>query len=308
VLVTTQPEAVATEVWDDLRWSRILDRIDHRQVGIGLRFWGPPLWLEVTMAGPDSDRWWVAEAIDLPDHSWNWESANPCFNAMQRAGAGADDESLLQAASRYTFENLVLNAVHEVGEWLRFDARRVFPAHGSRGVSGSARPGGLDGHQGNGAVYLRVNFDLPYGRSKDCRVSSRPPQPGFAARVRESVSPWRFTYLPHRLIAFTDSGPLLVDSAHDLGAERWASTWSRRTRHVVESFACAEQVIAAVQGDVHRMLVDYEVDQICRAFHVDGRRPFRLARAEQSEGIGRLETAPLPVSIDLRHELRRHPV
>ena len=42
---------------DQARWVRILDRIEHRQPDVGLRFWGLPLWLEVTMTGPDSDRW-----------------------------------------------------------------------------------------------------------------------------------------------------------------------------------------------------------------------------------------------------------
>lgn len=40
---------------------------------------------------------------------------------MLIAEAGADDQVLLGAASRYGLENLLVNAVHEIGEWLRLD-------------------------------------------------------------------------------------------------------------------------------------------------------------------------------------------
>ena len=71
--------------WDQCRWERILDRMEFRQAGIGLRFWGPPVWLEVTMTGPDSDRWWAAAAGDVLDQSWNWHSNTSCIEAMHLA-------------------------------------------------------------------------------------------------------------------------------------------------------------------------------------------------------------------------------
>src|ERR1700728_1921692 len=113
---TASPVAVATlptrhdQPWDGERWAAILDRIEQRQVGIGLRFWGPPLWLEVTMTGPDSDQWSVAQAGGLPDQPWNWESTAPCDEAGRLVAAGADDSSLLAVVSEYTLRNLVLNA------------------------------------------------------------------------------------------------------------------------------------------------------------------------------------------------------
>ena len=115
--------------------------------------WGPPLWLEVTMCRPDSDRW---PANTQRNESWNWQSPETCAEAENLFDQAADDDQLLIAVGRYTVLNLILNAVHEIGEWFRFDGRRVFPAHPSARASSGASDG-----QGNGSVQLTVTFSPP---------------------------------------------------------------------------------------------------------------------------------------------------
>ena len=269
-----------TEVWDQPRWLAILDRIEHRQAGIGLRFWGPPLWLEVTMSGPDSDAWSVAGSGDLPDRQWDWQSSAPCHEAVRLVAAGASDEVLLEAASRYSIENLILNATHEIGEWLRFDAQRCFAAHGPRGDSYSAtgEPAG-DGVQGNGAVSVLVEFgpgplppfgvDPVSGSLAQAGVVQAPGDvAGWAARTAAS---WRFATLPGTAISYAGAGPVITNS--NGGVVR--STWSPATHAALGGPDPA--FVDGVQRDVHRALVRAEAGRICDAFYVDGRRPFRLA-------------------------------
>ncbi len=112
-MVVSCRDSQGSPTWDERRWATIIDRIEFRQVGTGLRFWGPPLCLEVTMTGPDSDTWWAAAAGDTPDQSWNWQSDTACVEAMRLVAAGADDDTLLFAVGRYPLENLILNTVHE---------------------------------------------------------------------------------------------------------------------------------------------------------------------------------------------------
>src|SRR4029453_9466351 len=173
------------------RWAKILDRIEHRQPDVGLRFWGPPLWLEVTMIGPDSDLW---PTISEQPTAWDWQSSAPCVEVADLANEGADDDRLLAVVGRYTIENLILNAVHEIGEWLRFDGRRLFPAH---------RPGVATASdhddQGNGAVTVQLTFGQAARRPG--AVPAGPAHehlrgPHLVRRLAEAAAPSRFTYLP----------------------------------------------------------------------------------------------------------------
>jgi hypothetical protein len=43
-------------------------------------------------------------------------------------------------------------------------------------------------------------------------------------------------------------------------------------------------LVDQVGRDVHRALVLHEADRICRAFHVDGRRPWTLDASEVAPG------------------------
>ena len=99
------------------------------------------------MSGPDSDRWVLDDPLG-PFRSWDWQSSEACAAAGPLERAGRPDQELLEVAARYTLENLVLNAAHEVGEWLRFDGQRVLPPHDGAG----------DGHQGNGRAEVRIDF------------------------------------------------------------------------------------------------------------------------------------------------------
>lgn len=282
------------ESWAQARWARILDRIEHRQAHLGLRFWGPPLWLEVTMTGPDSDLW---PAISDENH-WDWQSSEPCAEVGPLIDEGADDDRLLAAVGRYTMENLILNAVHEIGEWFRFDGRRLFPAHISRGVGPSE---GRD-IQGNGAVQVQVNFDWRSDLSDAAPVLPlTDPLMGqcLVKGLAESTAASRFTYLPGIAISYDASGPMIGGRRGGEPTRTWRSTWSSST--VEATNAGADELAYEVGRDVHRALVAYEADQICRAFHVDGCRPWRLAAADAPLGAEPPQTAegsePLAISI-----------
>jgi hypothetical protein len=255
---TTQPDLA----WDGPRWVRILDRIEHRQPHIGLRFWGPPLWLEVLMTGPDSGSW---PAVAGRDTSWDWQSSHPCAAVAEMVEDGADDDRLLAVVGRYTIENLILNAVHEIGEWLRFDGRRVFPAHLERRA-----PLG-DGDQGNGDVVVDVAFGPPHGNG------CGDPIDGAAATAGEpdldriaAVAPAaRFTYLPGTTIAVGATGPVISSGSTRAEGVSWQS--SSADAGAAED---DDEVFARVARDVHAALVRHETERICEAFHIDGRRPW----------------------------------
>jgi hypothetical protein len=72
------------------------------------------------MTGPYSDRW---PANPGRNDSWNWQSTETCVEAERLLDQGTDDDQVVVAVDRYTIENLILNAVHEIGEWLRFDGQ-----------------------------------------------------------------------------------------------------------------------------------------------------------------------------------------
>lgn len=261
--------------WPVARWGRILDRVELRQAGLGLKFWGPPLWLEVTMTGPDSDRW---PANPEGNDSWNWLSTETCSEAERLFDRGADDDQLVVAVGRYTVENLILNAVHEIGEWLRFDGQRVFPAHPSAEASATAADG-----QGNGSVQLTVTFRPPLRPTPAFRAR----QPAYDVvdqdqlrRLTEIAGPSRFTYLPGTAVHYHADGPVIRLHPNGAPATSCRSMWSTATFDALRNDADAETLIGAVQRDVHGAVVAWEADRICRAFYIDRRRPWRLSAPE----------------------------
>lgn len=263
----------ADSVWDQQRWVKILNRIEHRQPVVGLRFSGPPLWLEVTMTGPDSDLW---PTISEQLQAWDWQSNAPCVELACLVDEGADDDCLLAVAARYALVNLVLNAVHEIGEWFRFDGQRLFPAHGAAGV---AVAGGDD--QGNGAVTLRLAFG-PGNHQFDAAPAASAPDHECAHRTvehfAEVAGPSRFTYLPNTTISYEAAGPVIQRWSDGPLEASWPSSWSRSTLDARGTEG--PEVVALIGRDVHRALVSHEANRICRAFYVDGSRPWRRAFVE----------------------------
>ena len=245
--------------WEDARWAALLDRIEHRQPEVGQKFWGPPLWLEVTMTGPDSDLW---PAIGERAVAWDWQSSEPCHELADLEAAGATDDELLDVAGRYTIENLILNAVHEIGEWLRFDGRRLFPAHRS------GMPTDSDG-QGNGGVRLRFAF----GPAAPAASAPEPQLvPQLIGRPREAAAASRFTYLPGTTISYEDAGPVIRRWHDGRATATWRSTWSPET--IQAATAGRLDAAALVARDVHRAVVLHEADRICGALHIDGAQPW----------------------------------
>jgi hypothetical protein len=255
--------------WDQPRWVKILDRIEHRQPDVGLRFWGPPLWLEVTMVGPDSDLW---PSVSEQPSAWDWQSNAPCVEAVRLAHEGADDDHLLAVVARYTIENLILNAVHEIGEWFRFDGRRVFPAH----RIAAAAPFGCDG-QGNGAVTLQLEF----GGAAPRPAAGHPNRRMSVRRLADAAAPSRFTYLPGTTVSYEAAGPMIQTWANGERTTAGQSTWSSPR---LKADPDDPELVVLVAQDVHRALVSHEADRICRALHVDARRPWRLAVPESPRG------------------------
>jgi hypothetical protein len=270
--------AEADEVWDLARWVRILDRIEHRQPGVGLRFWGPPLWLEVTMTGLDSDRWAEPAGQDGAHQSWDWQSSEPCTAAMTLAAAGGDDDSLLAIAARYTIDNLVLNATHEIGEWLRFDGRRIYAAHGER-VPGSGPD--RDGRQGNGQVC--VHLSEPTGGetvpAADGGAALAAARAQMSERAARDAGADRHSAAPGTVIAFDTSGPVVT-----VDGVAYRSPWSLGSLR--DGPADPDRFAAAVHREVHGALVSADTARICEAFRVDGRQVWSLSGA--ADGTTRL--------------------
>jgi hypothetical protein len=176
---------------------------------------------------------------------------------------------LVAEVGRYTIENLILNAVHEIGEWLRFDGLRVFPAHPPSGG-----PLGNSDGQGNGSVQLTVTFDPP---ARPSPVFLVPPP---VDDLMEIANPSRFTYLPGTSVEYHADGPEIRFRTGDAPTTGWRSTWSPATLDSLRDGADAETLIGAVRSDVHRAVVASEADRICRAFYIDRRRPWRLSAAD----------------------------
>ena len=269
--------------WVEARWVKILDRVEHRQPDVGLRFWGPPLWLEVTMIGPDSDQW---PTISEHATAWDWQSSVPCVEVAGLVHEGADDDRLLAVVGRYTIENLILNAVHEIGEWFRFDGQRSFPAHSS----GASAPSDRD-DQGNGAVTIRLEFGQAAHRSGGAPARSVTAQlrgRQLVKRLAEAAAPSRFTYLPGATISYEAAGPVIQRWLDGEPTTAWRSTWSSWTLEAVS--ADGPDLVALVGRDVHRALVSHEADRICRAFHIDGSRPWNVAVPELALGAVPFDT------------------
>ena len=229
------------------------------------------------MRGPDSASW-PANADE--DEEWNWQSGSPCDEVGALIEEGAGDERLLAVVARYTVENLILNAVHEIGEWLRFDGQRLFPAHLPR-----TRPLADADGQGNGAVQLRIAFPSEVEHTpgaSEQSAASRQGAPPLLRRLAEIAAGPRFTYLPDTTISFEAAGPVIRGRPGCGTSDVWRSTWSASTVEAVD--APKEELILLAGQDVHRALVFFEASRICRAFHVDGRRPWRVVAPEPTLG------------------------
>jgi hypothetical protein len=225
------------------------------------------------MTGADSDLW---PANTEHAKSWDWQSGAPCAEVASLAANGADDDRLLAVVGRYTIENLILNAIHEIGEWFRFDGRRVFPAH-------SACAGTSNDHedQGNGGVVLQLEFVQTPLRCRTVPGESLPDQHRgscLVSRLAETAAATMFTYLPGTTISYEPAGPVITRWSDEGTRTAWRAIWSNSTLDVVDGDA--RDVVDLVAQDVHRALVAYEADRICRAFHIDRRRPWRLAAPE----------------------------
>lgn len=267
-----------------MRLTRLLDRIEHRQADVGLRFWDSPLWLEVTMTGPDSDPW---PAVSVPS-TWDWQSDTVCAQAGDLQDAEVDEDRVLEAIGRYTIENLILNAVHEIGEWLRADGRRVFPPH-----LPTASDTGTSHDQGNGPVTIQLRFGRGAGHA-----DAEPPRD--LGPLPHDTASTRYTYLPSTTIRCEAPGPVIARWTTTGLSTCWRSSWSDSTLEAVRTRT--SDLVTLIDRDVHRMLVMYETDRICRAFHIDGRRPWRLASAESPVTERRLPgdppaAEPLAVSV-----------
>lgn len=256
------------------------------------------------MTGPDADKW---PAITDDWLSWDWQSSTPCKEAMDLEAAGADDDCLVEAVGRYTIENLILNAVHEIGEWFRFDGRRVLAAHPSE-VARSSEPGG----QGNGAVEVQATFHTAAEPAGEAPLERQPDEVAgqrVVSRLARSAAGSRFTYLAGTTISYEPAGPVVRTRAEDGPATAWRGAWSRATLESARRNADETARLAA--RDVHAALLWNEVDRICRAFHIDGARCWRLAGPRRPSGAEPADTeapgAPtLSISIDYAHEVDLH--
>ena len=283
--------------WVQSRWEGILDRIEFRRSDVGLRFWGPPVWLEVTMTGADSDLW---PADTGESRSWDWQSSDPCAGIAALVHDGADDDQLLEVVGRYAIENLILNAVHEIGEWFRFDGRRVFPAHS---------PNIDPRDQGNGGVELQVTFPP----ETDATEPASPPdglphpagEPGAAVEGAQARA-GRYTYLPATTIGFDDAGPVICRYAPGETPTEFRSNWTSPT---MKPPGVETSPLAQLDRDLHRGLVSYEADRICRAFFIDGNRPWymHLDHSRVPERGDRAATGGAPLGLSIRYHSTDYP-
>jgi hypothetical protein len=231
------------------------------------------------MEGPDADQWPTVTART----AWDWQSNAPCTEAAELAASGADEARILPVVARYTIENLILNAVHEVGEWLRVDGHRVFPPH--------PEPAATGGDQGNGSVTLQFTYGTDVSPSGAVGGPELATSPSQSRRLVGSL-PLSFTYLPQTSISYDEVGPMVTRWSQPHAP--WRSSWSPSSSRLGTS--------ETVERGVHRMLVLHEADRICRAFHVDGRRPWRLATCAQDlrqagTGDGSMSAEPLSITI-----------
>jgi hypothetical protein len=231
------------------------------------------------MTGPDSDLWPANSDDSRP---WDWQSSKPCDATLRPVEDDPHDDGVVMVVARYTLENLILNAVHEIGEWFRFDGERVFPAH----PSSSSTSDQID-DQGNGAVNLTVVFgagpDLSADRGPGLPVDQLQAQRRLR-RLREAAGPPRFTYLPAISIQYRATGPMICHHRPGLPATEWSALWSMATLGALDRDADTEELLASMKRDIHGALVAWEADRICHAFHLDGRRLWQLAATPPTGG------------------------
>jgi hypothetical protein len=245
------------------------------------------------MQGPDSDLW---PAIAHEDQEWNWQSSAPCTDVAVLDGDIEDTDHLLTAIGRYTVENLILNAVHEIGEWLRFDGQRLFPTHLPQ-----VAPLDNGDEQGNGAVQLKMTSVRQTQVSPvllDGLAVNDSRAEALVGRLAACAAGPRFTHLPETTISFEAAGPVVQTGQGGGESAVWRSAWSTSTLEAAS--APMEELIKLVGQDVHRALVFSEADRICRAFHVDGQRPWHLSArphgAEQNGKEGQGEALDISVT------------
>jgi hypothetical protein len=99
----------------------------------------------------------------------------------------------------------------------------------------------------------------------------------------------RFTHLPDTIISFEAAGPVIRTGRGGGAITVWRAAWSRST--IEAAGVPTEELITLVGQDVHRALVFSEADRICRAFHVDGRRPWRISTPTRPPGTGQDDDA-----------------
>lgn len=278
--------AAPPATWDARRWRAILDRMEHRDASVGLRFWGPPLWVEVTMSGPDSDAWSSPPDASAALPSWDWLSGTTCDLASAMEADGAGDDALLEVAARYTVENLVLNATHEIGEWLRFDGARLFPAHLHPSEPG--RFPGDDATQGNGSVEVR--FVAP--SAPPARTVGAPRHDVVVQRAQLEAAGWRYTSLPGETVTLHGSGPAVADGRGRVVTGRWSAGTVAAASGPTAAF------VSAIHEDVHTALVRAHAEWICAAFHVDGAPRWALAGTAPAAGRRTTELIDLDVRYD----------
>ncbi len=164
------------------------------------------------------------------------------------------------------------------------------------------------GTQGNGIVRVDVNFGISEpdlssaysASSTQNEISTR-----LANRVAELAGAWRFSYMPGKIVSVGSGGPGIVDSSRSDGAGPvvWETTWSDATHHALDATGAALDAtgaafVAAVQRDVHRMLIQFETGAICDRFYIDGKRPWYLTS----------QPGPTPAISPSEHRPGRHPV
>jgi hypothetical protein len=110
----------------------------------------------------------------------------------------------------------------------------------------------------------------------------RQPSSQTARRLVQRAAPSRFTYLPDTTVAYEAAGPLIRTRADGGQPTAWHSAWSSSTLDA--DAVDAPESLALICRDVHSALVLCEADRICRAFHVDGRRRWRLQAPESAPG------------------------
>lgn len=289
----TEPTGTAGlgAAWDDVDAvvAQASDRIRFTHPDVHLSI--SPAATELTWRGPDSDD------PAGPVRDWDWLSAPDTTGlvelerlAVSRTAAAADE--VVRLLTRRAHQALALNAVHEVGEWLKLNGVRPFGPHTPirDRLTGQVVPGGVDdGPQGNGAVLLELAYDAHLPEAAPT-VPAPTPTAGALEWLCQCLAACRFsdafTYRPGSRVEITPGGPrLVVDDLLDArtGARTTATLDRRWSSSVLEAATAlhgaapeslAWNVLARqVARDVHRTLVIFEIHEIGEHLLVDGSRP-----------------------------------